>query len=569
MNMCRLVIVLSLFPLYALAYDDSLVDHYQRELALNPNNFVTHFQLAGELFKYNDLDGAMEHYKKAIAICAALPSAHFNLGVTLQAKGLKDEAYQEYLEVLKYSPDHIKARNRVIDYLENKEQYDQAVEHSKIILEVEPLNRDLRHRIANFYNFLCRFDDSMIEFRKALLLDPKHGQTLLDYANTLNMMGYPEIAYEFYQAINDAGIKSLSVTYNIAYTLKKLGKYDESIRLCNEVLQQSADYAPAHFALATSHLVLGNLAAGWKEYEWRWKQGMLTERHYKEPLWDGSDLTGKTLFVHAEQGLGDTFQFIRYAQVAKDRGGYIVAAVQSPLVKLLERCPYIDKVITLGSQPAHFDYQIPLLTFPLVLNTVLETIPNKFPYIFSDPTLDDYWREKLQSDKNFKIGVCWQGNPNYSTHFLRVAVASKSLRPAEFAPLGNVKGISIYSLQKEHACNVDETLPEGFKIYTFDETFDKDHGRFMDTVSVMKNLDLVITVDTSICHLAGALGVPVWVVLPRPADWRWLLNRTDSPWYPTMRLFRQTIIGNWSMVIDDVITALEPLVKEHYEAEYA
>ena len=139
------------------------------------------------------------------------------------------------------------------------------------------------------------------------------------------------------------------------------------------------------------------------------------------------------------------------------------------------------------------------------------------------------------------------------------------MRPSTFAPIGAIPGVSIYSLQKDHATNVDESLPEGFVVHTFDESFDRDHGRFMDTAALMKNLDLVITVDTAIAHLAGGLGIPVWVVLPKPADWRWLLGGTDSPWYPTMRLFRQTVVGNWTTVIDQICQALTPIVRHYQE----
>ena len=215
--------------------------------------------------------------------------------------------------------------------------------------------------------------------------------------------------------------------------------------------------------------------------------------------------------------------------------------------------------------PKHFDTHAALLTLPLILNTQEETIPAMNPYLFADETLVALWKEKLKDDKNFKIGICWQGNPNYNTHFLRLVIASKFIRSSTFAPIGAISGVSIYSLQKDPADNVDESLPEGFIVHTFDGNFDKDHGRFMDTAAVMKNLDLVITVDTSIAHLAGGLGVPVWVMLPKPADWRWLLDRTDSPWYPTMRLFRQTVTGNWTTVIDEICEALKLRVREYHE----
>ena len=545
-----------------------LLEKYQQEVHHAPNSFTAHFKLAGELFEQQDVDGAINHYKRTVELAPTMASAHFNYGIALSAKGKDEDAHKEFLETLTYNPKHSKARVKVIEFLQKKEQYDEAIKHCEILIRDEPTNREFQQKIAQVYNAAGNLNESIIHYRKALLMDPKHGQLLLEYANTLNLTNSPEVAYEMYQAILEAGVTSLSVVYNMAYTLKKMGKLYQAIALCKEVIAKSPSYAQAHFALSTAYLTIANYTEGWQEYEWRWKQGTMHERKFKQPLWDGTNLNGKTIYLHAEQGLGDTFQFIRFAKIAKDKGGHVIAAVQSPLVELISLCPYIDEVIKLGPTPEHFYTHAALLTLPLILNTQEDTIPNMHPYLFANEALVTLWKEKLNNDKNFKIGICWQGNPNYSTHFLRLAVASKSLRPANCAPIGAIPGVSIYSLQKDHAKNVDESLPEEFIIHTFDDSFDRDHGRFMDTAALMKNLDLVITVDTSIAHLAGGLGVPVWVLLPKPADWRWLLDRTDSPWYPTMRLFRQTVPGNWSMVIDQICDALKPLVDHYLESRH-
>ena len=491
--------------------------------------------------------------------------SHFNHGITLSAQGKEQEAQKEYQETLKYNAKHSKARMKIVDYLQKKEEYDEAIKHCNILIQDEPTNSEFLQKMAQLYFAHNNIDDAIIYYRKALLLNPKQGQLLLEYGNTLNLNSCADVAHEIYRAINDVGIKSLSVSYNMAYTLKKLEKYDLAIAACKDIIAHSPDYAQAHFTLGTSYLTLGNYQEGWKEYEWRWKQPNAHEHTFRQPHWNGSNLRGKTILLHAEQGLGDTFQFIRYAKIAKDQEAHVIAAVQAPLVQILSLCPYIDTVTQLDTLPKDFDTHAALLTLPLILNTQEETIPAMHPYLFADETLVALWKEKLKDDKNFKIGICWQGNPNYSTHFLRLVVASKSIRPSTFAPIGTIPGITLYSLQKDHANNVDESLPEGFIVHTFDGNFDKDHGRFMDTAAVMKNLDLVITVDTSIAHLAGGLGVPVWVMLPKPADWRWLIGRTDSPWYPTMRLFRQTVTGNWTTVIDEICEALKLRVREYHE----
>jgi tetratricopeptide (TPR) repeat protein len=545
--------------------EPNTIEMYQQAICRDPQDITAHFNLANELFKQKDFEGAIRHFRKTIELAPTLASAHYNLGLALDAKEKATEAYQEYRLAIQYNPEHVRAHIKIIHYFKKKGEFESAVKECKFLLDKDPTNREYRQELAQLYFDQNNIDQAIIEYRKAILLDAKHGQLILEYANTLNLNNSSEAAYELYQAIYETGTKSLSITYNIAYTLKKMGDYEEAIRLCKDIIAKDPQYAQAHFTLATSYLTLGDYIHGWKEYEWRWKQSTTHERTFKEPLWDGADSTGKIVYLHAEQGLGDTFQFIRYAKIAKEKGAHVIAAVQTPLVQIISWCPYIDEVIPNNSTPGRFDMQAALMTMPFILNTQEATIPNMHPYLFADPALVTYWKEKLKEDRNLKIGICWQGNPNYSTHFLRLVVATKSMRPAIFAPLGNIPGITLYSLQKDHAQNVDESLPEGFIIQTFDEHFDNEHGRFMDTAAVMRNLDLIITVDTATAHLAGGLGVPVWVLLPKHADWRWLLDRADTPWYPTMRLFRQTVTGNWSTVIDEVCRALEPLIQTHRE----
>ena len=281
-------------------------------------------------------------------------------------------------------------------------------------------------------------------------------------------------------------------------------------------------------------------------------------RSYPEPRWDGSDLQGKTILIHAEQGLGDTFQFIRYAKLIKEKNGIVIAAVQKPLVTLMKNCKYIDRVISLDDTPPHFDVHSPMLSLPYALKTQLETIPCEIPYLYANEKLVTDWKQKLAADKNFKIGICWQGNDNYATPLLRATVAQKSVHPKEFAPICQVPGVSVYSLQKTTGTDQLKDLPDTMRIITFDGDFDQSNGRFMDTAAVIKNLDLVITVDTSISHLASGLGVPTWIMLPNPADWRWMIDRTDSPWYPNVtRLFKQPTPGDWQSMIKEVAVELQ------------
>jgi tetratricopeptide (TPR) repeat protein len=403
-------------------------------------------------------------------------------------------------------------------------------------------------------------------FEQALQAHPDNVQFLFEYANALNTINNTQKALDIYLQLLKYRPTDSAILYNTAYTFKKLGHLDQAMPYYEKTLQQNPQHAEAHFSLGLALLMKGDFDRGWQEYEWRWKRNtQLMPRNFNKPLWDGSSLHGKTILIHAEQGLGDTFQFIRYVKIVKEQyHGTVLVAVQRPLFDIISRCcPYIDQVTTLDHIPSTFDVHIPLMSLPLILKTKEDTIPHDIPYIIPDQTLIASWEKKLAQDTSFKVGLCWQGNSNYSTLFLRAVVAAKSINVNMFAPLSTIPGVTFYSLQKETGMDQLATLHENFKLITFDEDFDKNNGRFMDTAAVMKNLDLIITVDTSIAHLTGALGVPVWVMLPEPADWRWMLNRSDSPWYPcNMRLFRQSASGDWETVIKTMTYELQKLVTQ-------
>lgn len=241
----------------------------------------------------------------------------------------------------------------------------------------------------------------------------------------------------------------------------------------------------------------------------------------------------------------------------KQRDAYVIVECQKPLVKLLQLCPYIDKVIQTGNKLPKTDLQALIMSMPLIFNTVLETIPIYIPYLYADNQLVELWHEKIKYDTNFKIGICWQTDmhKNSSNAQAHKDSLAKSIPLSLLAELSQLNNVTLYSLQKINGIEQLEVLPQHLPVISFDN-FDESHGPFMDTAALIKNLDLVITVDTSIAHLAGGLGTPTWILLPHQADWRWLLNRYDSPWYPTMRLFRQPEAGDWYTVMNSVKQAI-------------
>lgn len=412
-----------------------------------------------------------------------------------------------------------------------------------------------------------KYTEALLYFEQALKEKPSDIQILFEYANALTTINQCHKALPIYKQLLQRRPHDSSILYNTAFTLKQLGRIQEALPYYHATLAKRPDHAEAHFSLSLAYLTNGDFQKGWEEYEWRWKRNCLLAPHtFEQPLWDGSSLTDKIIFLHAEQGLGDTFQFIRYAKVLKEKYQRItiIASVQKPLVTIMSQCcPYLDKVIALDQMPLSFDFHAPLMSLPLILKTEEHTIPAPIPYIIPDAALVTHWQQKLAQDTTIKVGICWQGNNNYITPFLRTTVAAKSIALALFEPLTHIPGISLYSLQKETGTD-QITTNDRFKINIFDDHFDTDHGRFMDTAAVIKNLDLIITVDTSIAHLAGAIGdIPVWVLLPEPADWRWMLHRLDSPWYPEhMRLFHQPTPGDWHSVITTVIQELHRFIAQ-------
>jgi hypothetical protein len=368
-------------------------------------------------------------------------------------------------------------------------------------------------------------------------------------------------------------------SYNKAYILKTIGRPHEAIPCYNHVLTQVPEHDHAHYGLAQASLAAGDLKNGFYHFQWR-----LANKKKWEHVTIPEDLTGIDIVLRAEFGFGDMFQFVRYAHELKKRGCATVAVqafkAQVPLFKL---CPYIDHVIEEYDQLPDYGLHIPLLSVPHLLGTTLDTIPAPIPYLHADPELVIKWlklldREQLaenslghkqpispelsahkldKNNKNFKIGICWQGK---AQHFLEENPLTKRSVPlALFAPLAALPGVTLYSLQ--NGPGTEQLDSVNFAVHEFGPDFDSSAGRFMDTAAVIKNMDLVISVDTSLVHLAGGLGARTWVLIPYVPEWRWLETRTDTPWYPEiMRLFRQPEPGNWELVMADIVIAVRELL---------
>lgn len=556
--------LLAIYPCYATnQITFTAIENYikkpQPHSYIDYQSFETLSKHANGLFTAEQYEEAIAFYKQALALNPTSAQIFFNLGQALYYAKKYPEALYAYKKTIQHKNDHCRAYIQIAKVMIDVKQINDAFEPLKRALTIEPNNADARLLLARTYNDKHLFNLAIDLLLEGLKLEPDHINITFELGNTYNLINRLDESLAIYQDLNLRLPNNPSILYNIAFTYKKLGDMEKALPYYTKTLELEPNHAEALFSRGLAYLVMGDFEKGWHGYEWRYSrpsQGSL--RTYSQPRWDGSDLKGKTILIHAEQGLGDTFQFIRYAKLVKEKNGTVIAAVQKPLVTLMKRCKHIDQVISLDETPPPFDVHSPLLSLPFALKTRIDNVPCEIPYLYADEQLTADWKQKLAADKNFKIGICWQGNDNYATPLLRATVAQKSVHPKEFEPICNVPGVSVYSLQKTTGTDQLKDIPSTMKIITFDGDFDQSNGRFMDTAAVIKNLDLIITVDTSISHLASGLGTPTWIMLPNPADWRWMINRNDSPWYPNVtRLFKQPTPGDWQSMIKEVAIELE------------
>jgi tetratricopeptide (TPR) repeat protein len=409
-------------------------------------------------------------------------------------------------------------------------------------LRLEPANAELLNLRGVALLEFGRTAEALESFARALAADPDFLDARGNYGNALLKLNRPAEAIDVYDRALSVTPENAALLTNRAIALCKLDRPHEALIGVSRALANNPDFAQARFTESLIRLTLGDFRAGWHGYESRWQTRNLSSqrRNFVAPLWlgDGS-LEGKTVLLHAEQGFGDTIQFVRYAPLVAERGARVVLEVQRELVRLLTGIKGVDAVIGRGEALPHFDLHCPLISLPLAFATEQATIPASVPYI--DAIDDDLrlWRELLPQ-RQLRIGVVWSGDPVHDNDVNR-SVSLKTL-----APLFDVTGIDFVSLQhriRDEDCEILRDYPSLSRIA-------RGFRDFADTAALVSSLDAVISIDTAVAHLAGAMGKPLFVLLPFGADFRWLRERRDSPWYPTAQLFRQSKFGGWNSVIE-------------------
>ena len=439
----------------------------------------------------------------------------------------------------------------------DQSRFADAVEAYRKALDIQPNFPVVLSNLGNTLKQQGKLDEAEASCREALRLKP-------DYSTAFNNLGVTLVAQGRLEEASTAFERALALMPNDAVThsnlsaaLVRQGKYSEAEANSKQALSLNPNYAEAHKNQGIVWLLLGDFERGWPEYEWRWNCPGLKMPSYSAPLWRGESLDGKTILLHHEQGLGDTIEFVRYAAVLKELGARrVVVKTQKPLMKLLASSEGIDQLVCDNAGLPSFDLHVPMLSVPGNLKTTFETIPNQVPYIHPDPELVAQWKQRLAKYDGFKIGFSWQGSPDFH------ADAQRSIPLRYFAKIAAVPGVRLFNFQKGFGIEQLDALNGEFEVIRFGDELDREAGPFMDTAAIMQNLDLVIAPDTSIMHLAGALGVPAWIALSISPDWRWFLNRDDSPWYPSVRLFRQRKLGDW----DDVFTRMAEALQQRGSA---
>ncbi|MDP6786739.1 MAG: tetratricopeptide repeat-containing glycosyltransferase family protein [Rhodospirillales bacterium] len=546
------------------------------------------FKAALECHQRGDLTVAEELYEEVLRAVPAHSSSLHNLSLIYQQSGRIDEAVGLLRGVVESAPNGetlgaaleslLPVLGQIAQGLHEQGRTEEGLVYLEKVLVLGLAHPDLLVQLGSMYAALGRTDDAIGAWRQTLAVSPAHRAATHNLALALAKGGHDDEALALYAAAHErypddpsfvtgAGLVNArtgllqgarrhyreaverqpdqaSAWYGLGLIERDLGHIEEA-RKCQEwVTRLLPDYPDGHFELAHLLLLDGELERGFAEHEWRLRRPNVRNRTFPGPMWDGSDPAGKHVLLYGEQGAGDVIQFIRYAPLLAARGAHLSVACHDSLTKLLSTVDGIERVVPFFDEPRDFDLHAPLMSLPFILQTSLDSIPSLIPYI---PVPETPAPDVLKKTGELRVGLAWAGSPEHTND------ARRSCRLADLAPLTEIDGVRLFSLQ----VGTDELAERpGMGIHDLTAGI----SDYADTAALIAHLDLVIAVDTSVVHLTGAMGRPVWVLLPHVCDWRWLRRRDDSPWYPTARLFRQALPDDWTACIEEVAGALSTQV---------
>lgn len=526
--------------------------HYRHALALQPNNGDALHLLGMVALSCGNPQAAVDLIRRAIAIHPNSGVFYTNLGLALGGAGRIDEAVRATKHALELGlppESQLDARVNHAAALQSHGDFLESAKWFRAAIELDPNRASLWHDLGVALHKARRQHEAETAYERALQLDPTHQSAMNNLATVYRETGRPTEALEQYQkllAINPDFIEGLS---NLGSTLYDLHRPAEAIEVLDRVITKNPPFvADASLNRAMALLAMGNLRDGFAEYEKREQLLPTMEHETMAPRWDGSPLDGKPIMLWSEQGFGDTIQFVRYASLVRARGGEVLIACQSPLVPLIRSARDVADTMSVAHRP-RLAAQCRLLSLPHLLGTnTIDDIPRDVPYLFADAERIEAWSRRLgPRDERLRVGLAWSADPNGRD------AAKKSMALSTLSALLRSQGAAFYSLQKHNPTGErDDALIDHSAYFT----------DFAETAALIHHLDVVISIDTAVLHLAGAMGKPSLAMLAFSADWRWLLNRSNSPWYPTMTLYRQPTPGDWASVIGEIQTALERIVRD-------
>ena len=529
---------------------EELLASQRQTVGQRPDSAQAHNDLGLTLYEQSKLDESVAAFRQALTLQPDFAEAHNNLGLVRAAQGHHDEAIAAYRRAIACKPTFAEAHNNLGIALRQMGQPEAAVASCREAARLRPELPEAHNNLGSALEELGRYDEAIDTLHEALRLRPGFAKAHNNLGIAYWYKGRFDEAADSYRRAIELMPEMAEAHNNLGNVLRDQGRFDEALTSYRQAEELKPNYCDPHWNQSLVWLVQGDFERGWAEYEWRWQLKNFKRRPCPQPLWDGSSLEGRTILLAAEQGLGDTLQFIRYAPLVRQRGATVLAEVQKPLRQLLAGLAGVDRLLVQGEATPDFETYAPLLSLPRLLGTTLANVPADVPYLQADESLVARWRAEIASLPGFKIGIAWQGSPQNRTD------RGRSIPLECFKTLARVPEVTLISLQKGLGSEQTAAVADRFQVIDFGKRLDEASGPFMDTAAVMRHLDLVVTCDSALAHLAGALGVPVWIGLMLSPDWRWLLQRDDSPWYPTARLFRQTRVGDWHQVFERMAAAL-------------
>jgi tetratricopeptide (TPR) repeat protein len=525
------------------------IDSYREALSSRPTYVEALSNLGDALRATGKTNEAAEALSQAVILRPDSPELLYNLGIALHADGRPAEAVTPYRKALSLRPDFADALTNLGNALQDLNEFDEAIAVYRRAISQRPTEPESHNNLGKALKETGDLPAAIDEYRAAISLRPAYADAHTNLANALVEQGRLDDAIASFRRALDCRSDDAVILSKLGYTLGQQGHHDEAKAALDKAMTVDPASVDAQWNMSLALLLRGDFENGWPLYEARHRtKSMHLDREFLDSFWDGSPLQGRQILLIAEQGLGDSIQFIRYVPMVAERGsgGGVLLLCQPRLRKLFEGQLGIRQVISMGEMLPPFDVCCPLMSLPHVVHTREETIPHQVPYLRPDPTRVSQWDRILSAEPGKpRVGLAWAGNPTYRND------RHRSIPLSAFELLAGAAPSPLFvSLQKGPAASQDRSAPIPLRDWT------NQLDDLIDTAALIQNLDLVIAVDTAVAHLAGALAKPVWLLIPFAPDWRWQLDRRDSPWYPTMRLFRQPARGDWTTPIAEIATEL-------------